>query len=365
MYVQAEKPKENKNHLVAHDASKKRSVSEATFQFVDNRHETVTRLELQKVVNRSLQMNTGRNQKDCTSPIQCLVADGYDKLYAPSAWFNTRFDAPRTETIRDVNNDHDKRLLKVELLNNLSETAGINISTLKEVNNGKDVTDNLIDGGLPLPTKLKKKRQMIAWAKSELGTVLNDLNTIIYPMTDGRVITMYEFLTKKIIAPKHLVRAPGDLAGGYDITKVCALIALYSSCGPDAVKTQIENNAPKSAAEFYEAMHVFYYGSKGLEYDEPSSHPSLYGSYGYKMIHSGAVFWDNLHSVLSKDLVTGKDYIFDLNNHCVHVTMKRNYIAGLGKGDALNSDFFDFHSDHTNFNTSELMCTIEYIYEKQ
>ena len=56
MNTHADKTQENKSQSVANAVSQKKSSGESTFQFVDNRPETVAQRKLQEVVSNSPQM---------------------------------------------------------------------------------------------------------------------------------------------------------------------------------------------------------------------------------------------------------------------------------------------------------------------
>jgi len=103
---------------------------------------------------------------------------------------------------------------------------------------------------------------------------------------------------------------------------------------------------------------------KNVQYDEPVTHPGIYTDWGFHMIHAGHTSWANLKDVLKVSLRTGKKYIFDLDNHSVFVTMKKDFHPGAGQGEETFASFFTFHSDPQNFNTGELKQYVEYIYEK-
>ena len=292
--------------------------------------------------------------------MQRLVADGYDKLYATRQWLDTKFD-DRDETIREVLNDYDKTELKEELLGNISESVGFNVSNVVELNNPAQMADQLMKdaSGLLWP-KSHKKRQL----KSLLQTALPDLQNVTYPPGD-REITVYEFRRKQMLSPNHLVKAEDDLNDGFNLLYCCALIAVYKSEGKGTVKAKLGIVKELGAdAKYYEAMHDYYYGRKNIQYDEPVTHPGIYKEWGFSMIHAGHTSWANLKDVLKSSLRTGKKYIFDLDNHSVFVTMKKDFHPGSGPGDETFASFFNFHSDPNNFNTGELKQYVEYIYEK-
>ena len=94
------------------------------------------------------------------------------------------------------------------------------------------------------------------------------------------------------------------------------------------------------------------------------THPGIYKEWGFSMIHAGHTSWADLRDVLKSSLRTGKKYIFDLDNHSVFVTMKKDFHPGSGQAKKTFISFFDFHSDPNNFNTGELKQYVEYIYEK-
>lgn len=342
-------------------------------------------LRLQRIVGNRATQNLLRRTHRQGETIQRLLADGEDKLYVTKSWADTQFD-DRSETVRQVLTEGKYRGLHDELIGNINEITGIDIYRVQEVDPVSKVTSTLLQDGFSTYPSRDDARKITSSQRQSTSTKLhNDLMTALddrYKVTvlpqDGNKTNLSQVSVptlpqKPLIDPKGLVKAPDDILGTFDITKVCALIAVYKGelNNLPGLYTQIGlTKAPKphnGKAEqgYYLALHDYYYTQKNIQYDEPSTHAGIYREWGYQLIFTGNTDWTNLPTKLSQPLQTGKSYIFDLDNHSVYVTMKKTLNPGpaLGKDERL-SDYFNFQSDPNNFNTGEWKQRVENIYEK-
>jgi len=307
--------------------------------------------------------------------IQRLVADGVGTLYVPPDWMDTTFD-DRAETIRQVLYTPTMARLKQELLENLSASAGFEISAIVEITDPAGLSARFMSDTAGFgaanpprtadlwPVKAHKLRQLKTLLKQPLADALAEPNFVTYPPSD-REVTAGNLKRTLVISPNHLVKAADDLGTGYDITKVCALIAVYKNEGEAAVKAKFNlSKSLKAAEDYYKRLHTYYYDERNVQYDEPVTHPGIYAEWGYQMIHAGHTTWGNLHTVLRRPLTPGKKYIIDLDNHSVAVTIKKAFLPGVGTNGEPFKNFIEFHSDSDNFNTGELNQYVEYVYEK-
>lgn len=303
-------------------------------------------------------------KKPYTQPIiQRLVANEYSgQLFVPNAWLNTTLEE-RTQTLKDVISNVKSPLYK-ELIDNLNSLSGIDINEISKVSPNSEIFQTLVDEGI-VPEGLHQPENQEAcnkW-KSTLETSLSVLNAITI-LSLGKTGKINNKRQQLIINPQELVKAPDDLAGGFDATKACALIAIVKSEGQN--RTNLDNKlgltqSLKNDLDYYKALHDHYYINHGIQYDEPVTSPALLNEWGFKLIFSGKQAFKDLRLPLT----TGKQYIFAIEGHIVYVTMNQDLPAtGIPSGKNV-TDYFVFHSDRAhNYNQHEYLFDVKYIFEK-
>jgi hypothetical protein len=280
----------------------------------------------------------------------------------PTAWLDTKFD-DRSETVREVyeNRQGKQTALRTELLANISQLIDTPIVTITEVG-PTDELFSILEQAPKLRIPRLKESEQAKWRQGLQDALLKMNQVTILTDKDGKIGGKKQ---KLIISPNELVKAASDLAGAFNVTRACALIAIFKSVDDKTeLKTKLNiTKKLKDDMQYYEALHDYYFG-KGIEYDEPVTHPALYAEWGFKMIFAGKSSFRSLR--LNTDLETGKKYIFDLTDHSVYVTMKKRLAAGTGIGETeLVKDYFDFQSDRANnYNLDESASDVEYVYEK-
>jgi hypothetical protein len=318
--------------------------------------------------------------------VQRLIVDSGFKLYAPKTWIDTKID-DREETIRDIVEDGSNYALQTELIENISSVVGEEAPVIQEVDPSTNMLSTLLNDGLAVYSDRSAARSddrehhRTASKKlfNDLPPALTDHHTVTVLPKDGERQNLAQHPVsgmpkKRILDPKTLVKAPDDIEGEFDITKVCGLIAIYKSeegnlqglrqkIGLVGVPPKYND---KQEQGYYKALHDYYYTTKGVQYDEPSTHPAIYTQdWGYSLIFTGDVGFKALPAQLPKALQVGKKYIFDLTHHTVFVTMKKQLNPGYQFGNEEPvSDFFNFQSDGNNFNTGEAKQNVMNIYEK-
>jgi hypothetical protein len=302
--------------------------------------------------------------------VQRTIAEPYDgTLYVGSPWLDRNFD-DRDETVREVALS-DGSDLKNELLANLEVGTGVAIASVVEVKAPSEMLAKLTEKSYVLHGPNAKARR-IRLLKARLRDAVADVSTVtVLPpeadtaQTGANVLDPASLRSKPTLLPHHLVKAPDDLAGGYDIAKVCALIALVKAEPRAALNLKLNRVGNLGSDQaYYQALHTLYYTTKHVQYDEPSTHPPLYTEWGYTMVFSGGSSFRNLPNVLRTPLVTGKKYIVSIRGHVVYVTMRKALQPGVAMGEKeVLSDYFEYHSDPANYNVSHDR-DVDYIFEK-
>jgi hypothetical protein len=333
-------------------------------------------LRLQRAVgNRAvgrMLARTARAPRTRADPggIQRTLAEPYDgTLYVTPSWLDRNFD-DRDETVREVALGGGSDL-KNELLANLEVGTGEVIAGVQEVKAPSEMLKTLADKSYVLAGPNAKARR-IRLLKAALRDAVSDVSSVtVLPaaastdQTGSNVLDPASLRGKPTILPHHLVKAPDDLTGGYDVAKVCALIALVKAEPRSALNAKLNRVANLgSDAAYYQALHAHYYTTNHVQYDEPSTHPPLYTEWGYTMVFSGGSSFRNLPYVLRKPLVTGKKYIVSIRGHVVYVTMRKAMQPGVAMTEKeVLSDYFEYHSDPANYNVSHDR-DVDYIFEK-
>ncbi|MDB4950382.1 MAG: hypothetical protein JWM27_3031 [Gemmatimonadetes bacterium] len=290
-------------------------------------------------------------------------------LYVPPAWLDVKFD-DRAETVREVALG-GWSAEKDELFDNIVKSTGVQVDSVTEVKPPSGMLDLLKTDGYVLagPTaKANKVRQLRARLRDAVADTAS-----VTPLPDAadvehkgdQVFYPDQLRSRPTLLPNHLVKAPDDLAGGYDIAKVCALIALVKAEPRAALNAKLElgGNLGSDAA-YYRALHDLYYGEQGIQYDEPSTHGPLYAEWGYQMVFSGSTFFRDLPTLLRGPLSPDRKYIASIKGHVVYIRMKKAMNPGPSLGvRELISDYFDFQSDPANYNVTHDK-DVEYLFEK-
>jgi hypothetical protein len=304
-----------------------------------------------------------------------LLVDASASLYVTPSWLDTEFDDREGEKVRDVAIGWTKWTEKGQLIENIKSISGVDVADFKEVKPSAAVLKNLSDAESVEVDRdqfivLQDGGAAAGRVRGEFANALDE-RTIIHEVPSKMPIiptTTTAGLTKHLLMdPKVLVASPSDLGEGHELTKICALIAIYKSESGDLPGLRTKINAPTSVKTdlgFYEALHKHYYNTKKIEYTEPSTHAALYADYGYTLIFAGNTPFADLPNKLRQPLDTGKKYILDIKGHTVFATMRKKITPGTALV-GLASSYFNFQSDRgRNFNLAETDFNVENIYEK-
>jgi hypothetical protein len=300
--------------------------------------------------------------------VQRLIADpmGPGRLFVPPSWLDTPLD-DRQETVREAAHDG---VLGPQLKANAQAAIGVHIQHIDEVAVAKGareaiaakrVQDGLATTGRaalqPKNRRWNQLRQPLSEAVQEHNRVTmlpETMDVYMQGLTDRRAI----------IRPQEIVASASTLPTTFPMKEACALIAVVKSYGTDrsALDQKLGVQNLDNDTEYYKAMHRHYFIQQHIDYAEPSTHPALFGAWGFRLVFSGMCTFRELPRQLTQTLRAGSQYIFDIVGHSVLVKLTRDVTPGMTFEKP--GDVFQFFSDSRNFDKGETNFQVKYIYER-